>query len=216
MYTLFPIVAKFRNYAISILPAPGLRKGRDSQKTLMQNTYAKNWFKFALGFAVCLLVRLIPFRPPNIEPILATQMPFSKAYGSVAGFAFAFLSMVVFDLVVGKVGVWTFITALAYGLLGLWASFFFKNKKNTAWNYAKFAIMGTLAFDIVTGLSVGPLFFGQSFMSAFIGQIPFTAWHLLGNVSFALILSPALYAFVIQNPKFETSSILAVFTHKNV
>lgn len=186
------------------------------KKMPMQNTYAKNWFKFALGFVVCLLIRFIPFRPPNIEPILATQMPFSKAYGPVAGFAFAFWSVVIFDLIVGKVGVWTFITALAYGLLGLWASFYFKNKKNSTWNYAKFAVMGTLAFDIVTGLSVGPLFFGQSFMSALVGQIPFTAWHLLGNVAFALVLSPALYAFVIQNPKLETSSLLSVFKQKNV
>ncbi len=178
------------------------------------NNIQKNWFKYIVGFIACLLIRLIPFRPPNIEPILATQMPFSKAYGKIAGFLFAFLSMVLFDIITGKVGMWTFITASAYGLLGLWASVYFKNKNNSSWNYAKFAVMGTLAFDIVTGLSVGPLFFHQPFMEALIGQIPFTALHLLGNVSFAVLLSPLIYKFVIENKKFESESLIAIFNPK--
>jgi uncharacterized membrane protein len=181
----------------------------------MEN-YKKNWFKYIVGFIVCLLIRLIPFRPPNIEPILATQMPFSKAYGKFVGFTFAFLSIVVFDVISSKVGMWTFITAFAYGLLGFWASVYFKNKKNNSWNYAKFAIMGTLTFDIVTGLSIGPLFFHQPFMEALIGQIPFTGLHLLGNVSFAIVLSPLIYRFVIENKKFETESLLIIFNTKRV
>jgi len=168
------------------------------------NTYVKNWFKFVLGFIVCLLIRLIPFRPPNIELILATAMPFSRAYGKVAGFLFAFGSIVLFDLIVGKVGVWTFITAAAYGLVGFSAALYFKNKKNTTWNYAKFAVISTIFFDAVTGFTIGPIFFGQPFVAAVIGQIPFTALHLLGNVSFALVLSPALYTFAIQNKKLES------------
>ena len=167
------------------------------------NNYVKNWFKFVLGFTMCLLIRLIPFRPPNIEPVMAATMPYGRAYGKGAGFIFPFASMVLFDLLVGKVGVWTLITALAYGLVGLGAAIYFKGKKNSVWNYAKFAIISTLFFDAVTGLTVGPLFFGQSFIAALFGQIPFTALHLLGNISFAVILSPALYAFVIENKKLE-------------
>lgn len=180
------------------------------------NMYIKNWFKFVLGFIVCLLVRLIPFRPPNIEPIMATVMPFSRAYGKGAGFLFAFTSMVLFDLIVGKVGIWTLITAVAYGLVGLCAAVYFKNKKNTAWNYAKFAIISTILFDAATGFTVGPLFFGQPFIAAVIGQIPFTAMHLLGNISFALVLSPALYAFVIQNKKFESANLFINLNPKHI
>jgi uncharacterized membrane protein len=143
-------------------------------------------------------------------------MPFSKAYGTLAGFFFAFFSMVLFDILSVKVGMWTFITATAYGLLGLWAGIYFKNKKNNSLNYAKFAIMGTLAFDIVTGLSIGPLFFGQPFMEALIGQIPFTALHLVGNVCFAIVLSPLIYKFVIENKKFETSALIRVFNPTRV
>jgi uncharacterized membrane protein len=178
------------------------------------NNIQKNWFKYIVGFIACLLIRLIPFRPPNIEPILATQMPFSKAYGKIAGFLFAFLSIVLFDIITTQVGMWTFITASAYGLLGLWASIYFKNKNNSSWNYAKFAVMGTLAFDIVTGLSVGPLFFHQPFIEALIGQIPFTALHLVGNISFALLFSPFLYKYVIENKKFESESLIAIFNPK--
>ncbi len=178
--------------------------------------YKKNWFKYIIGFIACLLIRLIPFRPPNIEPILATVMPFSKAYGKIAGFLFAFLSMVLFDVLTGKVGMWTFITASTYGLLGLWASIYFKKRSNNSLNYARFAIMGTLAFDIVTGLSVGPLFFHQPFMEALTGQIPFTLLHLAGNIGFAIVLSPLIYRFVIENKKFETESLINIFNPKRV
>lgn len=180
------------------------------------NTYAKNWFKYGIGFLACLLIRLIPFRPPNIEPILATQMPFGKAYGKIAGFVFAFASIVLYDLVTMNVGVWTFITAIAYGLIGVWAAVYFRNRKNSSWNYAKFAIMGTLLFDIVTGLSVGPLFFNQPLMQALVGQIPFTAMHLVGNVGFAVILSPVLYRYVIENKKLETASIFSFIKSRHI
>ncbi len=179
-------------------------------------TYKKNWLKYVLGFIVCLLIRLIPFRPPNIEPILATQMPFSRAYGMFAGFSFAFASMVLFDVISGKVGMWTFITAFAYGFLGLWAALYFKNKNNNTFGYIQFAVMGTLVYDAVTGLSIGPIFFGQPFMEALIGQIPFTALHLAGNIGFAMILSPLVYRFVIENKKFETESIIKIFNPKQV
>lgn len=174
-------------------------------------TYKKNWLKFVLGFVVCLLIRLIPLRPPNIEPILATQMPFSRAYGAYAGFIFAFLSIVIYDLVTGTLGVWTLLTAGVYGVLGFWAFFYFKKHQASALNYARFAVIGTLFFDAVTGLSIGPLFFGQSFSSAFVGQIPFTAMHLLGNVSFALLLSPAIYRFIIENKKLEILPLTFIY-----
>lgn len=178
--------------------------------------YKKNWFKYIIGFIICLLIRLIPFRPPNIEPILATQMPFSKSYGKYTGFLFAFLSIVIFDIFTSGVGMWTFITAFAYGLLGIWASVYFINRKSNSLNYAKFAIMGTLAFDIVTGLSIGPLFFHQPFIEALVGQIPFTALHLVGNVAFAIVLSPLIYRFVIENKKLETSSLINIFNPRHI
>lgn len=173
------------------------------------------WFKFIIGLISCLLIRLIPFRPPNVEPILATQMPFAKAYGSTVGFSFAFLSIIIFDITTGTLGYWSLLTAGTYGILGIWASFYFKNRKSNSLNYAKFAILGTFFFDAVTGLSIGPIFFAQPFLEALMGQIPFTLWHLLGNTSFALILSPALHRWIIENKKFETRNIINVFNHQS-
>ena len=155
-----------------------------------------DWTKIVLGFVLCLVFRLVPVRPPNIEPLLATQMPFSKAYGPVVGFSFAFLSIVLFDVITAKVGVWTLITAFAYGVLGIWSVLFFKKREMKRINYVKFAIIGTLFFDAVTGLTVGPLFFNQTFMQALIGQIPFTIMHLIGNVTFAYVMSPLIYTYI--------------------
>jgi uncharacterized membrane protein len=155
-----------------------------------------DWSKIVLGFVLCLVFRLVPVRLPNIEPLLATQMPFAKTYGPMVGFSFAFLSIVLFDVLVGKVGVWTIITAGAYGVLGLWSVSFFKKREMKRINYVKFAIIGTLFFDVVTGLTIGPLFFHQSFIAACIGQIPFTILHLIGNTTFAFFVSPVIYKYI--------------------
>lgn len=179
------------------------------------NTYKKNWPKLIISFFICFLIRLIPFRPPNIEPILSTQMPFARAYGAYAGFMFGFFSIVFYDLVTGTLGIWSLLTAGTYGVLGFWSALYLKNKKSV-WNYVFFAVIGTIFFDAVTGLSIGPLFFHQPFMGALVGQIPFTALHLLGNVGFAFTLSPAVYRFVIDNPKIEFSSIINIFNRKQI
>ncbi len=175
-----------------------------------------DWTKIILGFVLCLVFRLIPVRPPNIEPLLATQMPFSKVYGPYVAFTFAFMSIVLFDVLVGKVGVWTLIVALAYGTLGIWSVFFFKKREMKRINYVKFAIIGTLFFDAVTGLTIGPLFFNQTFMSALIGQIPFTIMHLIGNVAFAYVVSPLIYTYISTNKVLDVYVKRIVFTSSKI
>lgn len=136
-------------------------------------------------------IRLIPFRAPNVEPIMASIMPLGKKYNSIASFLFGFLSIVIYDSLTSGIGIWTLITSLAYGLLGLGASFYFKNR--SGWkNYATYAVFATIVYDVLTGLTIGPLFFNQSFIVSAIGQIPFTMLHLISNVSFAIVLSPLI------------------------
>ena len=160
----------------------------------------KNWLKYIIAFVSVFLVRLIPFRAPNIEPIMAVAMPFSKAYNGLFTFIFGASSIILFDLVTSGFGMWTAITALAYGLIGYGASFFFRNR--SGWkNYALYAIFATILYDAVTGLTMGPLFFGMPFMVALVGQIPFTVLHLLGNVSFAIVLSPVIERWVLASEK---------------
>ncbi|OGF69929.1 hypothetical protein A3H65_02710 [Candidatus Giovannonibacteria bacterium RIFCSPLOWO2_02_FULL_45_14] len=163
----------------------------------------KNWPKFILGWVISFLIRLVPFRPPNVEPILGIQMPFSKAYGYAPAFLFAFSNIVLFDLLVNKFGEWTLITALAYGFLGIWGVKYFQNRKNSSLNYLRFSVMATLAYDAVTGLSIGPIFFNQPLMAAAIGQIPFTLLHLLGNCSFAVLASPLIYRYAVSKRSFR-------------
>ncbi|MDR3519651.1 MAG: hypothetical protein P4L63_02065 [Candidatus Pacebacteria bacterium] len=163
-----------------------------------KQTIKKSYFKFVISLVLCLLVRLIPFRAPNIEPIMATTMPMGRVYGAMGGFSFAVLSILLFDLVTHTLGLQTFFTAGAYGIIGLCSALYFAKDKGNRWGYVRFAIFGTLFFDAVTGLMVGPMMFHQPFMNALIGQIPFTALHLIGNVAFAIVLSPAVYNFLVR------------------
>ena len=164
--------------------------------------------KFFLIFFLCLLARLFPFRAPNVEPILASMMPFSRAYGALVGFFFAVLSVLFYDIVTGTLGVQTFFTAGAFGVLGLWSARYFQNNKEDKWIYVRFAIVGTLFYDVFTGLTVGPIFFHQSLLGSLIGQIPFTALHLTGNIIFAFILSPVIYNFLIKKKKTKLIPII--------
>jgi uncharacterized membrane protein len=176
----------------------------------------KNWMAYGIGFLFTFLVRLLPFRAPNVEPILATQMPLSISYGAVSGFFFGFVSIVLFDSITSGLGAWTLVTALAYGSLGVFASLYFKNKgaKNSPKDYAIFAAFATIFYDTITGLTVGPILFHQSFTNALVGQIPFTALHLIGNVTFAYFLSPYIYHLTIKykNPQFSFIKKLLVKT----
>lgn len=158
----------------------------------------KNWSKYIIAFLAVLLIRLIPYRAPNLEPMMTTIMPLGKRYGIIMSFIFGALSIIVYDLITSGWGIWTLITALSYGLVGIGASFYFKNRSG-AMNYVLYAIIATIVYDAITGLTIGPLFFHQSFMISLVGQIPFTILHLLGNVSFAIVLSPAIEYWVTKN-----------------
>ena len=118
-------------------------------------------------------------------------------------------------LAAGKMGVWTIITAACYGFLALFSAWYFKQRSATSLQFAVHAIYATLIYDAITGLTIGPLFFGQSLQSALIGQIPFTAYHLIGNVTLSAILSPILYRWVITNPHFEVANLKQLLFHSS-
>lgn len=177
----------------------------------MKQELKNNWIKFVVGWAIVFGIRMIPFRVPNIEPLTATQMPFAKKFGWFGGFIFGFLSIVAFDAVTSGIGVWTWVTAGAFGLLGVLASFFFKNREGNMKNFVFFGIAGTLFYDAITGLTIGPIFWGQSFVEAFIGQIPFTLYHLSGNIVFSAAISPLIHRWVTGNEKLEANHAREAF-----
>jgi uncharacterized membrane protein len=172
---------------------------------MVKNFFNQHAIKYLIGFATVFVLRLVPFRVPNVEPVMATMLPFAKRFGAWGGFFFGVLSIVLYDAVTSGWGVWTLVTALTYGLLGALAHIFFKNRESTARNYVVFAVFGTLLYDALTGLTIGPLVWNQSFMVALTGQIPFTLFHLVGNVTFAATVSPVLYRWVVANEQLTVS-----------
>ncbi len=171
------------------------------------------WLKLAIGFLAVFLVRLIPVRPPNVEPMLATMMPFSTRFGYLTSFLFGFLGIMAYDLVTAGIGSWTLVTGAMYGALGMAAHLYFTKAKPNTKNFLIFGVAGTLVYDAVTGLTMGPLLFGQPLVAALIGQIPFTILHLAGTVAFTLVLSPALYKWVVKNDTLEIPVLQARLAH---
>ncbi len=170
----------------------------------------KDKAKIFIIFAGCLLFRLIPLRAPNVEPIMASIMPLGRKYGAVLGFIFGFLSIIIYDLLT-HFGAWTWVAGISYGLVGMASFFYFKKFKSSAFNFALFAFMATIIYDLITGVSFAPMF-GQTILNALVMQIPFTALHLAGNIGFALTLSPLINKWLAKEEFFvlKKSSLLEV------
>ena len=166
--------------------------------------------KYIAGFVATLLFRLLsPFLGWwNISPLMATELAGSKAYGPWVGGIYGALSMVLLDVTMGKVGSWTTLTAGTYGIVGVWGSYFLRNRPASARNFLLASVAGTLFFDLITGVLAGPLLFGQTWMSAIVGQVPFTFRHLAGNSLFAVTLAPWFYRRIMNNKRWELFHIL--------
>ncbi len=165
--------------------------------------------KYVVGFVGTLIFRLLSpfFGLWNISPLMATELAGSKAYGPWVGGLYGALSIALVDIIMGKTGSWTIVTSLTYGAVGVLGALFLKNRLASRRNFIIASIVGTLLFDLVTGVLMGPLLFGGSYTVAAIGQIPFTFRHLAGNVFFAATLAPWFYHKIITNPKWELSHI---------
>src|SRR3990167_220167 len=117
-----------------------------------------NKFKIFIIFIGCLLLRLLPLRAPNVEPIMASIMPLSRKYGVIFGFLFGFLSIFIYDLLTNY-GSWTWIAGITYGTVGAVSALYFNKSKSLpasggqrAFDYAVFAFFATIVFDIITGI----------------------------------------------------------------
>lgn len=145
-----------------------------------------------ITFVAVFMFRLIPVRPPNVEPILATILPLSKKYNALSAVVFSVLSIVLYDMVTAGIGLYTWTTSLAYAFVAVSASIYFARRELTVSRSIGFSILGVLFYDVMTGVVMGPLITGTSMAVALIGQIPFTMLHMMGAVGFALILTPLL------------------------
>jgi len=164
--------------------------------------------KYILSILFCNGYRLLRFIPNN-DPIMGCMLPFSKQGRWWQGALFALITMVSFDFITMKVGLWTVVTAGTYAGLGLLFHFAYKRiGKVKLKHYLGSGIIGVLIFDFVTGVLFGPAMFGMNFAQALIGQIPFTVMHLLTVTGFVLIITPVLDRAVISNPSLDDSAVL--------
>jgi uncharacterized membrane protein len=158
--------------------------------------------KIFIIFLGCLLFRLIPLRAPNVEPIMASIMPTAKKYGAMVAFSFGFLSIFIYDLLT-HFGSWTWIAGITYGFVGVASYWYFQKYKTSVLNFAVFAFVATIVFDLITGVLFAPIFH-ETMLTALMLQIPFTLLHLAGNVGFAVTLSPVINKWLVSE-KFATS-----------
>ncbi len=92
------------------------------------------------------------------------------------------------------VGLWTLFGAISWGVVGL--LFTLQKPNGSPLTFAKLGIAGTLIFDAITGPVLSPLVWGMPFWDALVGQVPFTAKHLIGIAAVSLMLAPLLFPSV--------------------
>jgi hypothetical protein len=135
--------------------------------------------KSLLLWVLCLGVRLAPWRPANVEPILACLLPLSRRAHLWVSLVFPASLLLAQDVVQGALGIWTPWTMLAYSLCGL-AAWAVRSSVRQHW-FMDAALGAALAltFDVLT-LPMGPLLWGQSWVETVVGQVPFSLRHALG------------------------------------
>jgi uncharacterized membrane protein len=144
-------------------------------------------------------------------------LPYSRRSSALTSFLFPFVSMVSFDFVTNEVGLWTAVTAITYGMIGLVFHFYLKNKEKVGIkNYLMCGVVGILVFDFVTGVLATPLLYGGTFTESFIGQIPFTLVHLLTGCLFILIVTPILDRGVLLNKELDDHRAWFVISHLSI
>lgn len=160
---------------------------------------ATDFVKCAMGLFISTLAAFAMAPLPNIEPIMATTLPYAKRHGVWVGAAFALIALAAKDYAMGMVGWWTVYAGLAYAGVGFAAGYVLPRLKEVKTkHWVGFAVVGTLAFDLVTALAFGWQF-GQPLAMTLIGQIPFTLMHLAGNVALVGVFSPLLSKHWVEN-----------------
>ena len=182
----------------------------------VRKTDNSNRVRLILSIIIANGIRLLRIIPNN-DPIMSMALPYSKRSSALTSFVFPFVTMVSFDFVTNLLGSWTLVTAVTYGLIGLVFHYYLKDKEKTGIKtYLGCGIAGVLAFDFVTGVLATPIMFGMTFQAAFMGQIPFTAMHLLTTCAFILVVTPLLDKQVLLNGKLNDNRIWAYLSRLSV
>jgi len=154
--------------------------------------------KYIITCITTFLIRLIRIFPNN-DPIMGTMLPFAREKWWKS-FLYVVLAMVGFDLITGKLGMWTLWTSLTYGVIALLFVLVFKKMKQLSMSkYIGACIGGVLLFDIITGPIMTSMLFRTPFILTTIAHIPFTIFHLLSGVVYTFLFVPVLDPTINQN-----------------
>ncbi len=130
---------------------------------------------------------------PNNDPVLGVALP-SARKNLWSGILFAIIAMVSFDIITGKVGIWTLVTSLTYAFVILVLGIVFSKMRHVSIKHYLFAsIAGVLIFDAITGPMMSTFMFKQNLIVTIMGQIPFTLYHLASTSTYSL-----LFAFLLD------------------
>jgi hypothetical protein len=128
---------------------------------------------------ICVVCKLcLPH--PGIDPIAGILLFVPRTFSRVLWYAIIVASVILYDVITVGFGIWTLSVVAVYMLIAIAYNKF--RLPSQSWSTMMIrGIAMTVVFDVLTGLTVGPLLFGQPFAVALMGQIPFTLIHLVGN-----------------------------------
>lgn len=172
------------------------------KKEKMKKTTKNNTMQTIASILGSNLLRAIKLFPNN-DPLMGFGLPLAKK-SIIKATIFAFATMMIFDYFTSGIGMWSWVTAITYSMIMVFAGAIMKilknNKKEIKMKeYVKINTAGILIFDIITGPIMSSTLFKTPFIVTAIAQVPFTAMHLLSGTIWLIILVPILDPTVNQN-----------------
>ncbi len=145
-----------------------------------------------IGTAATLKATTTPLPHFGIESVMLFTLSGALVYGPIYGFIIGASVMVIADLMIRLVGLWTLYTALAYGFVGFLAGIVGMIKKNfSRVELAGLSFILTILFDAIS-MTAFALQFAIPLPIAAISQIPVTIIHTAGNTLLAFLFAPSL------------------------
>lgn len=145
-----------------------------------------------IGTAATLKAATTPLPHFGIESVMLFTLSGALVYGPIYGFIIGASVMVMADLMIGLVGLWTLYTALAYGFVGFLAGIIGMMKKRfSRVELAGLAFILGIVFDAIA-MTAFALQFAIPLPIAAINQIPVTIIRTTGNTILAFVFAPSL------------------------
>jgi hypothetical protein len=168
----------------------------------------------ATTWMIAFSIRLICIPACGIDPFPALFFVNRQQFTLGRMALFMLTQFLLFDYLMGAVGIWTLLVPLTYIAIEWSFSKSISTLPRTLSLGMYYTILCVLSCDIV-GLTIGPFFFGQPILDAVLGQIPFTIDHIARSCLFTFMMiqiyKPSVfnitqYVAVLKNKTFLKKS----------